>query len=347
MKQSFRLFFTTIALLLMSCNNQSGQPETSNAEIKNSRPDYAIVIHGGAGTILKAEMTREMDADYRKALNEALDVGENILKAGGTSMDAVEQTIQFLEDSELFNAGRGSVFTHDGKNEMDASFMDGATKNAGAIGGVTIVKHPISLARAVLEKSEHVMLNGKGAEQFALEQNIETVDPSYFYTERRWNALQEAKAVMDNQVGAVTDNPMFKFGTVGCVALDRAGNLAAGTSTGGMTNKKYNRIGDSPIIGAGTYADNNTCAVSCTGHGEFFIRYSVAHDLSAMLEYSDVNIEEAGEKIVNLKLFEAGGAGGLIALDKDGNVTMPFNTEGMYRGYAKSGQRVVKIYKKE
>ncbi len=308
---------------------------------------YAMVIHGGAGTIEKKNMTPEREKQYRDALNSALSIGEEILQKGGSAMDAVEKTIHFLEDSPLFNAGRGSVFTNDGENEMDASIMRGSDLEAGAVGGLKTIRHPISAARAVLEKSDHVFLIGPGAEAFAKLQGIETVDPSYFKTERRWKSLQ--KALEKEKSMGFHDTPPEdnKFGTVGAVALDRNGDIVAGTSTGGMTNKKYDRLGDVPVIGAGTYANNNTCGVSCTGHGEYFIRYSVAHDVSAMMEYTGVDVATAADKIINEKLIKAGGSGGLIALDNKGNVTMPFNSKGMYRGYVRDGERYVGIYGNE
>ena len=341
------LLVLLISLVFFACETAPTEAETVNAEAtQEEKPAYTLVIHGGAGTITRKNMTPEMEEAYTLTLNKALDIGEGILEQGGTSIDAIEQTIIFLENSPLFNAGKGAVFTNAGQNELDASFMNGADLNAGAIGGVTNVKNPIRAARAVMEKSEHVMLSGKGAEQFAAEQGLEIVDPEYFYTERRWNSLQDAKAAeqkMESYNSPVW--PDYKFGTVGCVALDKSGNLAAGTSTGGMTNKRYNRIGDSPIIGAGTYANNATCAVSATGHGEYFIRYTVAHDISALMEYKGMSLEAAGKEVINKKLVDAGGTGGVVAVDKNGNVAMPFNTEGMYRGYAKPGERVVKIYK--
>jgi len=328
---------------LFSCENS---PNIKTAEIE--RPEYAIVIHGGAGTILKENMTEEKEKAYMDAINKALDIGERILKKGGSSLDAVEQSIRFMEDSPLFNAGKGAVFTHEGKNEMDASFMYGKDQNAGAVGGVTNIKHPISAARAVLEKSEHVMMVGNGAEEFSKLQGLEIVDPSYFKTERRWNSLQRIlKSEKEKTELSEDDDKDKKHGTVGCVALDKDGNIAAGTSTGGMTNKKYNRIGDSPIIGAGTYADNASCGVSSTGHGEFFIRYTVARDIAAMMEYGGKSLEEAGDYIINKKLVEKGGTGGVVALDRMGNIAMPFNTAGMYRGYSKPNERVVKIYKEK
>lgn len=349
MKNTLFLLVTTL-LFLASCadqENPDSNSDTTATDEATERAAYAIVIHGGAGTIRRADMTPERDSAYRAALNAALDIGEEILKNGGSSMDAVEQTIMSLENSPLFNAGKGAVFTNDGKNELDAAFMTGADLNAGAVGGLTNIKNPIRAARAVLEKSEHVFLIGKGAEEFAKMQGIETVDPSYFYTESRWNALQRAKEAEDQSMGIIESNPDYKFGTVGCVALDKDGNITAGTSTGGMTNKRWNRVGDVPIIGAGTYANNITCGISCTGHGEYFIRYTVAHDVSALMEYKGLSLEEAGKKVVNEKLVEAGGSGGLIAVDKYGNVAMPFNSEGMYRGYAKPGERVVGIYDDE
>lgn len=343
------------SLTLYGCGEQGEVSSSETEEVETAtasepdteeRPAYAIVIHGGAGTILKENMTPEMEAGYRDALNQALDIGEGILKNGGTGLDAVTQTIIFLENSPLFNAGKGAVFTNEGKNELDASIMNGANLQAGAVGGVTVVKNPITLARAVMEKSEHVMLAGAGAEEFAREQGLETVDPEYFYTERRWKSLQRAKEAESKQTGmGKPPFPDYKFGTVGCIALDSEGNIVAGTSTGGMTNKRYNRIGDSPIIGAGTYAKNETCGVSSTGHGEYFIRYAVAYDVSALMEYKGLSVQEAANQVINQKLKAAGGTGGLIALDRMGNVAMPFNTPGMYRGYAKpGGERVVEIY---
>ena len=337
-----RLFYLLVlGILFYSC---AEQPKVKTTEME--RPEYAIVIHGGAGTILKKNMTPEKEKAYLDALNIALDKGEAILKNGGSSLDAVEQAIRFMEDSPLFNAGKGAVFTNEGKNEMDASFMYGKDQNAGAVGGVTNIKHPISAARAVLEKSEHVMMAGRGAEQFAESKGLEIVDPSYFYTERRWKSLKRILESDANKSELSEDEDKDKkHGTVGCVALDRDGNIAAGTSTGGMTNKKFNRIGDSPIIGAGTFADNATCGVSSTGHGEYFIRYTVARDIAAIMEYGNKSLQEAGEYIINKKLVEKGGTGGVVALDRMGNIAMPFNTPGMYRGYAKPGERVVKIYK--
>lgn len=345
------LSFFCVALLLSILHSCSDQPSPPNAGTVKSqvgevkKAEYAIVIHGGAGTILKANMTDEKEAAYLKTLNEALDIGEKILLDGGNAKEAVEKTIMHMEDSPLFNAGKGAVFTNAGTNELDASVMDGATQNAGAVGGVKNVRNPIQAALAVMDNSPHVMLTGEGAEKFAVEQGITTVDNKYFHTENRWEALQKVKAKEAESTGYIMDNVDSKYGTVGCVALDKSGNLFAGTSTGGMTNKRWGRVGDSPIIGAGTYADNATCGVSCTGHGEFFIRYAVAHDVAARMAYLGESVEESANFVVNQKLVEKGGSGGLIALDAQGNVSMPFNSEGMYRGYSKPGIREVLIYK--
>lgn len=316
---------------------------------------YVMVIHGGAGTILKKNMTPEKEAAYISALTKALQTGYDLIKAGKSSLDAVEATIHVMEDSPLFNAGKGAVFTHDGKNEMDAAIMDGNTLMAGSVASVTTIRNPISAARAVMEKSEHVMMAGKGAEAFARQAGVTIVDPSYFYTKERWDGLQ--KALAEDSVKTVLDhgnkksmklgtlNRDYKFGTVGAVALDKQGNLAAGTSTGGMTNKRYGRIGDSPIIGAGTYANNATAGISCTGWGEFFIKSVVAYDLSAMMEYKGLSVTDAAQAAL-AKMQKLGGDGGLIALDRQGNVTMPFNTEGMYRGTVTAeGKIEVLIYK--
>ena len=312
-------------LFLIACTEKN-KPQS---EVKES--DVAIVIHGGAGTILKKNMSDEKERLYKEKLKEAISIGYQILKDGGSSLDAVEQTILILENSPLFNAGKGAVFTHDMKNELDASIMDGSNLNAGAVAGVTIIKNPIKAARAVMEESEHVLLAGKGAESFAIAQNIDTVNPSYFYTEKSANSL---KRRIENE----------KHGTVGCVALDINGNLAAGTSTGGMTNKKWGRIGDSPIIGAGTYANNKTCAVSCTGWGEFYIRGVVAHDISAMMEYGGLSLKKAAQKVVHEKLTQLGGTGGIIAIDQKGNIVMEFNTDGMYRAFMTEDSSGIYIY---
>lgn len=337
-----KLCFLVCFISLISC--QQGKESTSSTEIQ--RPPYAIAIHGGAGTIERSSMDSITEQKYIQALDEALSIGETILKNGGESLDAVEATIQSMEDNPLFNAGKGAVFTHDGTNELDASIMNGQNQMAGSVGSITTVKHPISAARAVMEQSEHVMMIGVGAEKFAALHGLEIVDPSYFKTERRWNSLQKILQEDNNKVELSEDEKgNKKHGTVGCVAMDNKGNLAAGTSTGGMTNKKYNRIGDAPIIGAGTYADNNSCAVSCTGHGEYFIRYTVARDIAALMEYKGLSLKDACQYMVYEKLVEKGGEGGLIAIDKYGNIEMPFNTSGMYRAYVKDGKKVIKIYK--
>lgn len=339
-----------VLFTLSFCQKKPDMPAAAAEKTPSARPAYALAIHGGAGTINRADMSPEKEAAYRAALDSALTVGEEVLKSGGSALDAVSRTIVFLEDNPLFNAGRGAVFTHEGKNELDASIMDGRDQRAGAVGSVMTVKNPILLARAVMEKSPHVMLTGRGAEQFAVENGLEIVDPKWFYTEERWQALQKILAEEKAQIPAKTGmlqhrNPDGKFGTVGCAALDQQGNLAAGTSTGGMTNKRWNRLGDAPVIGAGTYASNDACAVSCTGHGEYFIRYAVAHDVWALMAYKGLRLSEATALVVNQKLVEKGGEGGLIAVDKDGNIALPFNSNGMYRGYAKpGGERKVMIW---
>ena len=350
MKKISVLLIAFIAVLF-SCENNM-QTTATPQKLSPERPAYALAIHGGAGTILREEMTPEKEKAYNIALDSALTIGETILKNGGTALDAVEQTVTWLENCPLFNAGRGAVFTHEGKNELDASIMDGATQKAGAVGSVMNVKNPIRLARAVMDKSPHVFLTGRGAEQFAAENGIEQIDPKWFFTRERWDVLQQMLQEEKEKYGKqgwlnkpAGKNPDGKFGTVGCVALDKNGNLAAGTSTGGMTNKRWNRLGDSPVIGAGTYASNDACAVSCTGHGEFFIRYAVAHDVWALMAYKGLSLEAASDWVVNKKLVEKGGEGGLIAVDKDGNIALPFNSAGMYRGYARPGERKVMIYK--
>lgn len=316
--------------------------ESDKPTIMDTIPDYTIVIHGGAGTITRENMTPGMERAYLDALDSALTIGESIIQSGGTALDAVESTIRYLEDNPLFNAGKGSVFTHEGKNEMDASIMDGATQKAGAVACVTNIKNPITAARAVMERTDHVMLAAQGAEQFARETGLDLEPPEYFHTDRRWNSLQK---VMEKEKNEAVPTESEKHGTVGCVVLDKHGNLAAGTSTGGMTNKRYNRVGDSPIVGAGTYADNATCAVSTTGHGEYFMRYVVAYDIAARMEHGGVALQQAADDMVMKKLVDKGGSGGIIAVDHKGNIAMVFNSEGMYRGFAKPGERVIKIYR--
>jgi L-asparaginase / beta-aspartyl-peptidase len=318
----------TFLILTAGCGNTVTDQQSSG-----NRPDYVLVIHGGAGTISRDRLSAAQESEYHNKLNEALEAGENILKNGGSSMEAVRAAIIVMEDSPLFNAGVGAVFTNQKMVELDASVMDGKTLNAGAIAGVTDIKNPILGAIAVMEDSPHVMLAGKGASEFAKERGLDIVDNSYFHTQRRLDAVTR-------QI------EQDKHGTVGAVALDMEGNLAAGTSTGGMSNKKYGRIGDSPVIGAGNYANNNTCAVSATGHGEFFIRMVVAYDISALMEYGNMSLKEASEKVINEKLVEAGATGGIVAVDNQGNISMPFNTSGMYRGFVKStGEKETAIFK--
>jgi beta-aspartyl-peptidase (threonine type) len=325
-----------------------------NMEIKK----IGLVVHGGAGTIERSEMTLEREREHRAGLERALTAGYEILKRGGPSLDAAEAAVRVLEDDPHFNAGKGSVFTSAGTNEMDAAMMDGKTLKAGAVANLRHVKNPISLARLLIEKSDYVVsksprvgplfMAGEGAEMFAKENGIELVDQKYFFTQERWNALQKVKE-SEKAGGAggkkfiITDQD--RHGTVGAVALDQQGNLAVATSTGGTTNKKSGRVGDSPIIGGGTYANNATCAISCTGDGEFFIRAAVAHNVSALIEYRGMKLEEAAQMALD-KAKKLGGEGGLIAIDKHGNIALPFNTSGMYRGYVDpDGKLVVEIYK--
>jgi len=312
-----------------------------------------LVIHGGAGVMPREKLTAEREKHYRADLEKALRQGHRALqREGGTSLDAVEAAIKVLEDSPIFNAGKGAVFTHDGRNELDASIMDGKEMRAGAVAAVTCIKNPISAARAVMEKSPHVMLVGRGAELFATEQGLDIVDPTYFWTLERWleleRALQKEKARHDRR-GTYQDitEDRHHLGTVGAVALDRHGNLAAGTSTGGMTNKRYGRVGDSPIIGAGTYAENGVCAVSGTGHGELFIRHAVAHDIVALMKYKKLSVSDAAREVMEKLPKEEGGVGGVIALDEKGHFATPFNTEGMFRGHiTRDGQVEIAIYRK-
>jgi beta-aspartyl-peptidase (threonine type) len=320
-------------------------------------PRIGFVIHGGAGVITRESMSPAAEKAYRDKLEEALLAGYKTLQEGRSSLDAVETAIRILEDSPLFNAGKGAVFTADGKNELDASIMDGKTLGAGAVAGLHHIKNPISLARMVMEKSPHVMMIGDGAEKFAREQGVQLVAAKYFWTKERWDSLQQVKAEEKRKAEAakagkkisrlnLREQPRNKFGTVGAVALDKNGNLAAGTSTGGMTFKKYGRVGDAPIIGAGTYANNNTCAVSATGWGEYFIRLGVARDISALIEYRAMPIQEAVDLVIQKKLQNLGGDGGVIAVDQFGNIGISFNSNGMYRAYINSdGKPVVEIYK--
>jgi beta-aspartyl-peptidase (threonine type) len=350
-----KLFFIMYCCLFSGIifSQQTAKPMNNN---------FAIVLHGGAGTILKENMSPELEKQYRSKLAEALQAGYDTLSHGGTSVDAVVEAIKILEDSPLFNAGKGSVFTNDGKNEMDAAIMNGRTLKAGAVAGVRKIKNPIMAALCVMERSQHVLMVGPGAEKFAKVCKCDTATAEYFFEQQRWDQLQKIKktdkAELDhgNKIEAEKGHiilpqenqayPDQKFGTVGVAALDQFGNIAAGTSTGGMTNKKYGRVGDSPIIGAGTYANNKTCAVSCTGYGEYFMRSVVAYDISALMEYKGLSLQEACNEVVYKKLIDVGGEGGLIAIDAQGNIAMPFNSAGMYRGYMKSnGEKDVLIYK--
>jgi len=308
----------------------------------------AIVIHGGAGKIDRDALTPERERLYHSTLEQSLRAGHAILARGGSALDAVEAAIVVMEDAPVFNAGKGSVFTAEGKNELDASIMDGRALQAGAVGGVTTVKNPIRAARAVMEKSPHVLFTNKGAEKFAADHGLEIVDPKYFFTERRWKQIQKWRKQQEAkpQASAEPDQHADYFGTVGCVALDAQGNLATGTSTGGMTGKRFGRIGDSPIIGAGTYADNRTAGISCTGHGEYFIRHAVAHDIPARMAYKQESLAKAARDVVQTVLKPAGGSGGIIGIDTHGNVVMEFNTPAMSRGYIdRDGKTKTAIFK--
>lgn len=346
MKKIYAL--TLLLLIIFSCNNKATQEKITSKKVN----DFAIIIHGGAGTILKKNITPEKEEAYKSKLTEAIKIGYTILENGGTSIDAIEKTIHVLENSPLFNAGKGAVFTHDGTNELDASIMTGNNLNAGAVAGVKNVKNPISLARKVMENSPHVLLSGQGASTFAKEQGLEIVDSSYFFTENRYQSLQRVKEKMKAEQTHDAKTAFYdpeikdsKYGTVGCVALDKNGNITAGTSTGGMTNKRWNRIGDTPIIGSGTYANNKTCGVSSTGWGEYFIRAQVAYDISALMEYKNLTLKEATTEVIQHKLKKLGGTGGVVALDKDGNMSFEFNTAGMYRASMNDkGELIVKIY---
>jgi beta-aspartyl-peptidase (threonine type) len=325
---SFKTLLSTIAIFLIVFTSFSQQK-------------YAIVIHGGAGVMSKEKMNEELRAEYKNKLNEALEIGEQMLKQGAGATEVVVKVINIMEDSPLFNAGKGAVFNHDGINELDASIMEGKTLNAGAVAGVRDIKNPITAALEVMNNSEHVLLSGEGASEFARKQGLDMVPNTYFFTESRYKSLQELKK--KERERSSKDN----MGTVGCAVLDTHGNLCAGTSTGGMTNKKYGRIGDTPIIGAGTYANNKTCAISCTGHGEYYIRLGFARDISAIMEYQGKSIRAACSEEIQ-KLSELNGTGGVIGLDADGNIAMEFNTSGMFRGYIKSsGEKEIAIFKEK
>lgn len=353
---AFLLVFTLLSLTFPAFAQKGAFPEIKQLQSPQN-PRLGFVLHGGAGVIKKGSLSPEREKAYRAELEKALLAGYKALQDGKSGLDAVETAIKILEDSPLFNAGKGAVFTADGKNELDASVMDGKTLNAGAVAGLHHVKNPIVLARAVMEKSPHVMMIGDGAETFAKEMNIELVEEKYFWTQERWDSLQKiikqekekAEAAKKAEKVSSSDlrlEPENKFGTVGAVALDKDGNLAAGTSTGGMTYKKYGRVGDVPIIGAGTYANNATCAVSATGWGEFFIRLGVAKEISTLMEYRALPIQKAADMVIHTKLQNLGGDGGIVAIDKFGNIGISFNSEGMYRAYINSeGKPVVEIYK--
>ena len=354
----FRMRGTALLALLatVACVRQPApdMPATASANgvaPAGARPRFMLVVHGGAGTIRRADMTAQMDSSYRASMTRAIRTGYDVLHRGGSSMDAVVATVKVLEDDPLFNAGRGAVFTSAGTNELDAAIMNGATLGVGSVAAVRHVRNPIELARLVMEKSPHVMMVGSGAEEFARTQGMTLVDSTYFWTQRRWDALQKAKAAEAANPGgglAALAPHEGKYGTVGAVALDANGDLASATSTGGTTNKRWGRVGDAPIIGAGTYANNESCAVSATGTGEYFIRNIVASDICARVRYGGRTLARAADEVVNQVLVRQNGDGGVIALDRNGNVAAPFNTEGMYRGWVgPDGRITVKIYRDE
>ncbi len=343
-----RLLLTILGLLTMYYSFAQSQ------KIASSKDTFVLVIHGGAGGLRKGTLSKEKEQAYINGLKTALAVGYNILLRGGTALDAVERVIMTLENDSLFNAGKGAVIAHNGRNELDASIMDGKTLNAGAVAGVTTVRNPIHAARMVMEKSKHVMLAREGAEEFARSVDCQMVKPEYFQTHHhlsRWKKRikqEKAKDDLKKKKSSLKqpNNWDGKYGTVGAVALDIHGNLAAGTSTGGMSMKKYGRIGDSPIIGAGTYADNNSCAVSCTGWGEYYIRLALAKAVCDRVELAGMSVEDAVKEMIHNKLENLGGDGGIIALDKHGNISIEFNTAGMHRAYIKwNGEPYVSIYK--
>ncbi len=348
MKKIYALFL--LAAFIVMPVGTLGQKKASFGEIKElqgpQNPRLGFMIHGGAGVIRRGSLSPEREKEYRAKLEEAVMAGYKALQAGRSGLDAIEAAIKIMEDSPLFNAGKGAVFTNEGKNELDASIMDGKTQNAGAVAGLRRVKNPISLARAVMEKSEHVMMIGDGAEKFAAEQKLEIVDEKYFWTQDRWDGLQRILK-REKEQGNTLENgkPENRFGTVGAVALDKDGNISAGTSTGGMTNKRFGRVGDVPIIGAGTYANNASCAVSATGWGEYFIRLTIARDICSLIEYRGLPIQHASDMVIKKKLQDLGGDGGIIAIDRFGNMGISFNSEGMYRAYINAeGKPIVEIY---
>ncbi|MCB9249963.1 MAG: isoaspartyl peptidase/L-asparaginase [Ignavibacteriales bacterium] len=337
MTKFYLAIFLLSILLLTSCVKEI--KNNDSVDSKNRVNEYALVIHGGAGNIYKGRYTEEQEKLYIDKLSEALNLGKEILASGGTSVDAVETVIRVLEDSPLFNAGKGAVLTSDGDVELDASIMNGKDISAGGVASLRHIKNPITLARFVMEHSTHVLLFGEGAEKFADEFGMQKVENNYFKTEERIEEYNNSKSV------ASIENKDYKFGTVGCVAIDKNGNLAAGTSTGGMAGKKFGRVGDAPIIGAGTYANNKTCALSATGHGEFFIRNVVTYDISALMEYSKFTLKEAADHVIKNKLVKQNAKGGIIGIDKKGNIVMSFNTDGMFRGYiTKDSEPTVELY---
>ena len=318
MNKTFRILAALLAVT--ACMNLSAE----------TTAPVAIAIHAGAGTIERSNLGEEQETQIRAALEKAVRAGHEILESGGTSLDAIVRAVTLLENTPFFNAGKGAVFNSAGKNELDASIMDGSDLNAGAVAGVHNIRNPILLARKVMTDSRHVMLGGKGAETFARENDIEFADDAYFRTDYRWQQLEKARAREVSSAAYLSETPDQWFSTVGAVAVDSSGNLAAATSTGGMTNKRWGRIGDSPIIGAGTYADNRSCAVSATGHGEYFIRATVARDICSRVQYQGISLQEAADTVVKEVLVEMGGSGGIISIDATGNIAMPFNTAGMY-----------------
>ena len=322
---------------------------------RTPHPPFAIAVHGGAGTILKMNLTADQEQAYRDGIRDAITAGYEVLDAGGKAVDAVQAAVLVMEDSPLFNAGKGAVFTHEGGHEQDACLMDGATRDVGAVAGVKRIRNPILLARAVLDHSTHILLGGEGAERFGVQHGLEFATPDYFYTEHRWNQLQKVLE-REQKTGTVStrldhsdsEDKNDKIGTVGAVAVDRHGNLGAATSTGGMTNKRFGRIGDTPMIGAGTYADNATCAVSATGVGEFIMRGVSSYDIAALMHYKQLSLIDAADEVIMCKLAELGGDGGVVAIDRAGTIAMPFNSKGMYRGYCYPGEEaVVSIWRED
>jgi len=335
---------TRVLILVSTLLGIIGIPQTTALAGETGAP-VAIAIHGGAGTISRDEFSEEKEFELRKTLEKAILAGHAVLVGGGSSLDAVTRAVTILEDSPFFNAAKGAVFNAEGKNELDASIMEGSSLEAGAVAAVHNIRNPILLARTVMTESEHVMLMGEGAERFARDHGIPFENDEYFFTKYRWQQLQKAKLAPEAETGHLPGAPDHWYSTVGAVALDSSGNLAAATSTGGMTNKRWGRVGDSPIVGAGTYADNRSCAVSATGHGEYFIRATVARDICARVQYTGVSLTAAADQVISKELVEMGGSGGIIAVDTSGNIALTFNTPGMYRASVDTAGRVyVAIY---